>query len=390
MTDFSAWGHNVLYNQPGSSDGTLINNYITITVAYQSFMNTDFSDVRFALSDGTLLSHNRVSYTASSTAVFHVLIPSLPSAGITLTVCAGNSSATDISNPSAVYLFNENGVGTLTDKWTVKSGTATYTTVGGKTCVNFTGYTRTNTFQQSVPFKMDFKIYISSGHMCDIGYCKTANDTGETKYNCRIDSQSGNGTGILKDGGWLGYTNTTIPLNTWIPCTLTVDQNHLHTLIVNGVTVASATNSTYSTGYFSLYLMSGVFNITDIYVSSYTAHPPTVGTFGSWEATGCVITVPPAIGTLTANPPTIVLGGGITITVPPAGAILTANLPTLQALFSSPPAIGTLLANAPIIAFLMEVKAGVLYNPDNINDLKQDGAECNISFNVMIGDKVYE
>jgi hypothetical protein len=95
LTDFSSWGHKISYSQPGSSDGALTNNYVTITVAYQSFMNTDFSDVRFVLPDGTLLSHNRVSYTASSTAVFHVLIPSIPTNGIALTIYAGNSSATD-------------------------------------------------------------------------------------------------------------------------------------------------------------------------------------------------------------------------------------------------------------------------------------------------------
>jgi hypothetical protein len=126
-------------------------------------------------------------------------------------------------------------------------------------------------------------------------------------------------------------------------------------------------------------------------IAPYTANPPSVGTFGNWEENGILtVSVPSAEGTLTANVPQIVLGGGIIITVPPASATLTATPPTLQAIISSPPAEGILAANAPIIAFLMEVKAGVTYNPDAINDLQRDGVPCNISFNVTIGGQQYE
>lgn len=136
----TGWSYYATETITGSTDGTLTNKRIRITIPYQSFMNADFSDIRFCASDGeTLLSHNRVSYTASTSAIFDVKIPSLDASPSTYTlhIYAGNSAATDVSNPRDVYSYYEDwedglytGRSSPYRNWTVQGGTASIISSG--------------------------------------------------------------------------------------------------------------------------------------------------------------------------------------------------------------------------------------------------------------------
>jgi hypothetical protein len=82
-------------------------------------MKPNFDDIRFADADGsTLLSHWRESYTASTSAIFWVKVPSVPSGAKTIYMYYGNPSATSASNGTATFDFFDDFSGDLS-KWTI-------------------------------------------------------------------------------------------------------------------------------------------------------------------------------------------------------------------------------------------------------------------------------
>lgn len=123
MTDFSVWGYKTSITITGSTDGILTNYPVPVTVAYQSFMKSNFGDIRFALEDGTELSYSLESYTAGSSANFLVKIPSLAAspATVTVVVYAGNPAVTTTSDPTSVCdLFDDfTGSSLDTTKWNI-------------------------------------------------------------------------------------------------------------------------------------------------------------------------------------------------------------------------------------------------------------------------------
>jgi|GEM_PF-4572216 len=69
-------------------------------------MNADFSDIRFTAADGTtLLGYWMESYTASTSAVFWVKVPSIPTGGTTIYMYYGNSAAETTSNGENTFIF---------------------------------------------------------------------------------------------------------------------------------------------------------------------------------------------------------------------------------------------------------------------------------------------
>jgi len=82
------------------TDATTLSYYQTqITVTYNANMKADFSDVRFTDSGGsTQLPYWIASYTASTSAVFWVKVPSIATTGTTIYMYYGNASATTTSN----------------------------------------------------------------------------------------------------------------------------------------------------------------------------------------------------------------------------------------------------------------------------------------------------
>ena len=110
MTDYSAWSHHdSSHIIIGSIDGAKTNYPIPIIIPYESQMQTDYRDIRFSLADGTNLEYDLIGHNSTS-AKFYVLIPSLPASPTTtpIIVHSGNSTVSDASNPSLVYLFYDN------------------------------------------------------------------------------------------------------------------------------------------------------------------------------------------------------------------------------------------------------------------------------------------
>ncbi|MFA5401809.1 MAG: DUF2341 domain-containing protein, partial [Dehalococcoidia bacterium] len=93
----------------GSTAGALTDYQVQVAVAYDANMNADFSDIRFADADGDSLSYYRDSYTASTSAVFWVKVPSIPASPDTTTLYLyyGNSALATASNGANTFLsFN--------------------------------------------------------------------------------------------------------------------------------------------------------------------------------------------------------------------------------------------------------------------------------------------
>ena len=110
-----------------SNGGSAQTNYpVTVTVAYDSDMKSDFSDIRFTASDATtLLNYWVESNTSSSTATVWVKINTIPSGGSTIYMYYGNpSAATTSSGPNTFTFFEDFNGGSLNaSKWV--NGTST-------------------------------------------------------------------------------------------------------------------------------------------------------------------------------------------------------------------------------------------------------------------------
>jgi len=117
------WSYRKSHVIQGSSAGSVTDYQIRITVHYGSgtdsgehvYLNgkcrTDFGDIRFTDSSGTLLSYFLEEKVNSNYAVFWVKIPSIPASPNTVTIYIyyGNPSATTISNGEATFpwLFDD-------------------------------------------------------------------------------------------------------------------------------------------------------------------------------------------------------------------------------------------------------------------------------------------
>ena len=405
MTDFSAWGYKTSITITGSTNGDKEDYPVFITIPYQSFMRSDFGDIRFTLQDGTELKYVLKSYTASSTADFIVKIPSLPASPTvtTIIIYAGNSSVTTTSDPSSVYDYDytfptSGSISPFTIAWGSVAQSNGYMRLRSVANSNqgmayvstnyITGQWDFNFFQESTGTQYAEFVFISQsnsyGSVTSNSYCVQIRQ--DTKKICLYK----NGDGGTNLGS---YTYT--PDTTTHHITITRDQNGQMKVYLDGTLIITATDTSITTVSYlwcvgwagSGTTYADFNNITHL---PYTANPPTTGTLGNWTQTKCIISAPPIQSILTVNTPQIALGGGVRIIAPSIGLISSINIPTSRAIISSPPAKEVLTAIPPIIAFLMEVKAGVTYNPDAINVLKEDGIFVNISFNIMIGDQQYE
>lgn len=110
-----------------TASASLTDYQVSFNVAYDSDMQSDFDDLRFATPNATLLNYWIESKTDSSTAKVWVKVPTLSSGSNTIYMYYGNSSATTGSNGNNTFAFFDDFSGDLS-KWTVASK-ATYTTV---------------------------------------------------------------------------------------------------------------------------------------------------------------------------------------------------------------------------------------------------------------------
>jgi hypothetical protein len=412
LTDFSDWGYKTSVTITGSTDGALTNYPVPITIPYQSFMRSDFGDIRFALPDGTELKYCIDNLVEGDHCDLLIMFSSLPASPgtVTIVVYAGNPAVTTTSNPDAVYEFQDDFSGTSLDttKWNI-TGSPTISVANSELTISkipsatwsFHGITSNYQFGNNdgtkkiiVKFKRNNVVDQGAGSIAsrfwNIGKIDSIIQQQTTVFKIQCDNRNNSGN--------FTTTQFVTAFTTGQYYTLTLSQkNGTLTATINTETKTQSTNVHTNAAPVALgleewqtYSTAQDLIIDYIKIIQTTLNPPSAGSFGTWTENSLIISVPPAEGTLKATTPTIVLGGAMVVSVPPAGGILTANAPTLHAIISSPSAKGTLMAIPPIVAFLMEVKAGVTYNPDAINDLKEDGIPCNISFNVTIGGQQYE
>jgi hypothetical protein len=114
----AAWSRRAPVTIDNSGSG-LSDYQIEINLTYDSDMQVDFADIRFADSDGsTELPHWRGDYTASASATFWVRVPSIPSGAKTIYVYYGNGAASSASDGDATFLFFDDFSGDLS-KWNI-------------------------------------------------------------------------------------------------------------------------------------------------------------------------------------------------------------------------------------------------------------------------------
>lgn len=103
--DLIRWDHKKSFTLNNSSGEVLSDYVFPLQITYDSDMNTDFSDLRFTQSDGTVLSYWIEEYTESTEAKFWIKIPSLNIDISTLYMYYGNSEASSQSDGEQVFIF---------------------------------------------------------------------------------------------------------------------------------------------------------------------------------------------------------------------------------------------------------------------------------------------
>ncbi|MCK4613178.1 MAG: DUF2341 domain-containing protein, partial [Thermoplasmata archaeon] len=115
------WNYRKKITITENSGSTLTNYQVKLDVTYDSDMQSDFDDLRFTDNSNTELSHWRESYTASSSAVFWVKVPSIPASTTTdIYMYYGNPSASSASDGDATFEFFDDfeGISLDSNKWT--------------------------------------------------------------------------------------------------------------------------------------------------------------------------------------------------------------------------------------------------------------------------------
>jgi hypothetical protein len=108
-----------------SSSEALTNFQVSLNIAYDSDMQADFDDLRFAANDKTtLLSYYIESKTDSSTAKVWVKVPSLATGSNNIYMYYGNASATSASSGTDTFdFFDDFNTGSSpSSHWTVVEG----------------------------------------------------------------------------------------------------------------------------------------------------------------------------------------------------------------------------------------------------------------------------
>ena len=101
---------------------------VRVDVAYDGDMQADFDDIRFVDSDdATPLNFWRETYTASTSAVFWVKIPSIPAGSKTIYMYYGNGTVGNASDGDNTFIFYDTFPGSSLNgsKWNIWSATAT-------------------------------------------------------------------------------------------------------------------------------------------------------------------------------------------------------------------------------------------------------------------------
>ncbi len=181
---------------------TILTNYqVKLTIPFVANMRGDFGDLRFTSSDGsTPLSYWIESYTASTSAVVWVKVPSLSSGNTTIYMYYGNSWTTTLSNGTNTFdFFDDFSAASIdTTKWTL---TGTPTIVSGVANIN-----NNQGIQQTTP--------LSTPIIFNVKYQRPSyyrNRTNTVPWTTGIADVGDFSTSLY----WGGFTETTLTNNNW-------------------------------------------------------------------------------------------------------------------------------------------------------------------------------
>ncbi|MFA6131510.1 MAG: DUF2341 domain-containing protein [Patescibacteria group bacterium] len=158
------WNYRQAFSVFNETASELTNFQVKINVPYNSSMQTDFDDVRFASSDGTtLLDYWLETKTDSSVATFWVEIPTIGASSSTnIYLYYGNSGASSVSNGTNTFDFFDDFSGDLS-KWTAigsfdtTGGTLNF--VSGASCSSSFCFLLADTASMFSDYVMDYSMY---------------------------------------------------------------------------------------------------------------------------------------------------------------------------------------------------------------------------------------
>lgn len=282
----SGWGYYGKLPVYGSVDGVLTDYQVEKRIYYHPGMNSDWSDLRFYLSDGTKLDYGIIGYAAGDYVDVGIKVPSIPASpgSVDIYVFCGNSSAVTDNDPNNTYLFFDDATGVYSDKWSVNGEYAVYS--GRNTLKITTGDNiKASGFTLNRPFDYKFDFLMSAGSNLFVEYFLGAGEGLYDKYHILLNDD---GTYyIRKNYGGLksGYYSYITGWNTFH---MTLNSSGVHNFYLNNDPVVTVTDTTYSSGLIGFDIWSFYSQqtyISNLRISKYTANPPVVGGFEGWNLT---------------------------------------------------------------------------------------------------------
>lgn len=293
------WGFVGLYPVYGSTDGELTDYQVEILVPYHITMNSDFSDIRFLLEDGTVLSYYEKELVEEDYCLFVVKVPTIPvSPGKEdIFIFCGNPDATSESSAIDTYIFGDEMEGVWGDKWETIPGSYQnpwYEVVDGRNVITFN---RGSGGKAKVPsFELGFKIEFSckgTQYNHRLLYCQdsTPNLWTPERYciDLDVDNRTSSLEGISKNNTFISPTSNVMGKDAWYDCVLIVDEDGNHSLQIGDNPPLTVTDNTYTSGYFAVGhwpqsdYWPGASYFSKLLITKYTPNPPVVGGLEGWN-----------------------------------------------------------------------------------------------------------
>ncbi len=117
---YSSWSRRQTVSITNSSS-SLTDYQVRVSITYDSDMQADFDDIRFATTADSALNFWLDHKTNSTSAVYWVKVPSIPNGSSTFYMYYGNPSATSASSGANTFVFFDDFSGNAldSDKWTI-------------------------------------------------------------------------------------------------------------------------------------------------------------------------------------------------------------------------------------------------------------------------------
>jgi hypothetical protein len=294
---YTSWSRRVPVTINNAGSG-LTDYQVRVDVTYDADMQPDFDDIRFVDSDdSTELSHWRESYIDSTSAVFWVKVPSIPSGSKTIYMYYGNGSASDASDGDATFVFFDDFESGNLDKWTIVADTfwgvatdqthsGTYSLKAGATSSSDKYISATGINQADVLFDAWWYNTATTPDIAQNVRASTALPLNDYHINWE-------GQWTIAEMPWnpLNSVAGSLPQNTWFKMTVIIQGTSMKVLIddvqINPVSGWLDVGTTYASGSvaFRAWAASNNWWIDDCLARKYADPEPTVsiGTEDGWS-----------------------------------------------------------------------------------------------------------